>query len=70
MYVLLIPPVAVAIALLLIGLRRFWTRSASVDAIEAHQRWLEALDPLAPSRKAAQQAREDSPQGARVHRHA
>ena len=68
MYVLLVPPVAVAITLLVIGIRRLAVRSRPVDAIEAHRRCLEALDPLTPSRKAAQQAREESPKLSRIHR--
>ena len=68
MYVLLVPPVAVAVTLLVIGLRRLAARSRPVDAIEAHRRCLEALDPLTPSRKAAAKAREDSPTLSRIHR--
>jgi hypothetical protein len=70
---LLVPPIAVAITLLLIGLRRYLVdRSmASTDAMEAHRRCLEALDPRAPARKAAQQAVDESPKAtSRVHRHA
>ena len=73
MYLLLVPPLAVAITLLVIGLRRFVVvRSVdSVDAMEAHRRCLEALDPRAPARKAAQQARDESSTAAsRIHRHA
>ena len=72
-YLLLVPPIAVAITLLLIALQRlFVARStASTDAMEAHRRCLEALDPRAPARKAAQQAREESSTAtSRVHRHA
>lgn len=73
MYLLLVPPIAVAITLLVIALHRYVVdRSvASVDAMEAHRRCLEALDPRAPARKAAQQAREESQSAtSRVHRHA
>jgi hypothetical protein len=70
---LLVPPIAVAITLLVIGLRRYLIDHSvdSVDAMEAHRRCLEALDPRAPARKAAQQAAQESPNAAsRVHRHA
>ena len=73
MYLLLVPPIAVAVTLLLVGMRRFVVdRSvAKTDAMEAHRRCLEALDPRAPARKAAQQAREETPSASsRVHRHA
>jgi|SRR4051794_12879100 hypothetical protein len=69
-YVLLLPPIAVAIALLLIGVRRVHERSAPEDPMEAHRRCLDALDPRSASRKAAQQARDESQAGARIRRHA
>jgi hypothetical protein len=70
-YLLLVPPIAVAVTLLVIAAQRFAVgRSAShTDAMEAHQRCLAALDPRAPARKAAQQAREEkAPATSRVHR--
>jgi hypothetical protein len=71
-YLLLVPPVAVAIALLVIGIRRYvGERPTFGNDVEAHRRCLEALDPRAPARKAAQQAAQDSPKAsARVRRHA
>jgi hypothetical protein len=71
-YVLLIPPIAVALTLLVIALRRLAIRPRRrVDAMEAQRRYLEALDPRSPSRKAAQQALQDAPkQTKRLHRHA
>ncbi len=71
MYLLLVPPIAVAITLLMIGLRRFSVdrSTAATDSMEAHQRCLAALDPRAPARKAAQQAREGTaPATSRVQR--
>ncbi|HSP36273.1 MAG TPA: hypothetical protein VLR26_00790 [Frankiaceae bacterium] len=72
MYLLLVPPIAVAIALLVIGVRRSAADRVTVgDDVEAHRRCLEALDPRAPARKAAQQAAKDGPKAsARVRRHA
>ena len=73
MYLLLLPPIAVAVALLVIGLRR---RTAArppsgLDAMEAHRRYVEALDPRAPQRKAAQEAMQDAPTATkRISRHA
>ena len=70
MYLLLVRPIAVAIALLLIGVRRSAAgRPTLGNDVEAHRRCLEALDPRAPARKAAQQAAQDSPKArARVRR--
>lgn len=72
MYLLLVPPAAVAVALLVIGVRRFTVdRPSFGDDVEAHRRALEALDPRAPARKAAQQAAQESPKSAaRIRRHA
>lgn len=72
MYLLLVPPIAVAITLLVIGFRRLVTgRPRFGNDLEAHRRALEALDPRAPARKAAQQAAQDNPKGsAHVRRHA
>jgi hypothetical protein len=72
-YLLLVPPIAVAIALLVIAVRRSFAGRAtsSVDAMEAHRRCLEALDPRAPARKAAAQAQQERPSvTARIRRHA
>lgn len=71
-YLLLVPPIAVAISLLVIGVRRLITeRPAFRSELEAHRRALEALDPRAPARRAAQQAASESPKAAaRVGRHA
>jgi hypothetical protein len=71
-YLLLVPPAAVAITLLVIGVRRFaGGRPSFSNDVEAHRRALEALDPHAPIRKAAQQAAQDSPKSsARIRRHA
>jgi hypothetical protein len=71
-YLLLVPPIAVAITLLVIGVRRVVIdRPAHGNELDAHRRALEALDPRAPARKAAQQAAQESPKStARVSRHA
>jgi hypothetical protein len=71
-YVLLVPPIAVAITLLVIGLRRIVVdRPTFGNDVDAHRRALEALDPRAPARKAAQQAAQESPKStARIRRHA
>jgi hypothetical protein len=72
-YLLLVPPIAVAITLLVIAVRRYAAGRAasSGDAMEAHRRCLEALDPRAASRKAAQQALQEGQQPtSRIHRHA
>jgi hypothetical protein len=71
-YLLLVPPIAVAITLLAIGLQRWRSeRRAFADDVEAHRRCLEALDPRAPQRKAAQEAASASPRAiARIRRHA
>jgi hypothetical protein len=71
-YLLLVPPVAVAITLLVIGIRRLVSeRPRFGNDLEAHRRALEALDPRAPARKAAQQAAQESPKAsARIRRHA
>ncbi len=70
MYLLLVPPIAVVLALVVIFAGRLVTaRTSRVDDAEAHRRWLEALDPHAPARKAARLAAQESPQAtARVHR--
>jgi hypothetical protein len=70
MYLLLVPPIAVVIALIVIAASRLAeARPGRVDEAEAHRRCLEALDPRAPVRKAARQAAQDSPQAsARIHR--
>lgn len=72
MYLLLVPPLAVAVTLLVIGVRRLVAdRRAFSDDVEAHRRCLEALDPRAPQRRAAQEAAEQSPKAlARIRRHA
>lgn len=72
MYLLLIPPIAVFIALVVIAASRLANaRLGRVDEVEAHRRCLEALDPRAPARKAAREAAQESPQAtARVRRHA
>ncbi|HSP39585.1 MAG TPA: hypothetical protein VLR26_17740 [Frankiaceae bacterium] len=72
MYLLLVPPSAVAITLLVIGVRRLVSDRSTFDRdLEAHRRALEALDPRAPARKAAQQAAQESPTAsARIRRHA
>jgi hypothetical protein len=71
-YVLLVPPIAVAITLLVIGVRRFLAdRPKHVNDLEAHRRALEALDPRTPARRAAAQAAAESPKAtARIGRHA
>jgi hypothetical protein len=71
-YVLLVPPIAVAVTLLVIGLRRLAVdRPTFGNDVDAHRRALEALDPRAPARKAAQQAAQESPKStARIRRHA
>ena len=71
MYLLLVPPIAVAITLLLIASRRIAAErpSKSADAMEAHRRCLEALDPRAASRRAAQDALDDGSHLPTRHRH-
>lgn len=71
MYFLLVPPIAVAITLLVIAAHRFLVDRPAKDDIDAHRRCLEALDPRAPARKAAQQAAAEAPAArAQVRRHA
>jgi hypothetical protein len=70
MYLLLVPPIAVAIALIVIAASRLAdARPGRIDEAEAHRRCLEALDPHFPARKAAREAAQEAPQAtARIHR--